>query len=293
MKSIDNYLSRIGLPSSEQLKKGPDGIIHEDGKLDFCANRALLARVMEAQSRSIPFENIDIVLNQKISMDEEDVEEKLVNSRRGGYCFELNSLLRCALEEMGFCVMPLLCRVRWSKPDDTAEPNTGFTHLALKVTTTDGSEYLADVGFAGSNSMEPIALKQIGQGVVQKLPEGNFRVVPSKHKEFFVLELMVHGKWQPLYEWRDERAPLVDQIAMNWFSCTFPTARFTTQFFAFRIIGNERHHILNNKYVIRKGHGVGKEETIEVLYEHSRLVELVEEVFGVKLLCKEGIDKFL
>ena len=41
------------------------------------------------------------------------------------------------------------------------------------------------------------------------------------------------------------------QECNNWFSCTYPTARFTTSFFACRILGDERHHVLNQDYVVR------------------------------------------
>ena len=43
------------------------------------------------------------------------VSEKLVDDLRGGYCWEQNTLLSMALEELGFDVVPLLCRVRWNK----------------------------------------------------------------------------------------------------------------------------------------------------------------------------------
>ena len=127
----------------------------------------------------------------------------------------------------------------------------------------------------------------------QELPEGLFRVVPSKHKAFHVLQLLVKGEWRPLYKWRDEKAPLVDQECSNWFSCTYPTARFTTQLFTCRIIGDERHHILNNEYVIRKGRGADKEITKEIISEKARLLELIDEVFSVKLVETEGIDRYL
>ena len=42
-----------------------------------------------------------------------------------------------------------------------------------------------------------------------------------------------------------------EQECNNWFSCTYPAARFTTSFFACRILGDERHHILNHDYVVR------------------------------------------
>jgi N-hydroxyarylamine O-acetyltransferase len=278
MKSLDNYLSRIGLLSSSQELKGN-------------IDRATLALVMEGQSRSIAFENFDVVMNKTISMTQYDVEKKLVDDLRGGYCWEQNTLLQMALEEMGYAVTPLMCRVRWGKPDDSKEPNMAFTHFALKVTTGSGSSFLVDVGFAGTNSMEPIGI-DIGQ-VPQELPEGRFRVAPSKHKDFYVLELFAKSEWRPLYEWRDEKAPLVDQECSNWFSCTYPKARFTTQLFTCRIIGNERHHILNDEYVIRKGHGMEKQITMERITDKSRLLYLINTVFGVKLVTTDGIDRFL
>jgi N-hydroxyarylamine O-acetyltransferase len=279
MKSLANYLSRIGL-SSQQLQ-------------GCSTDRATVARIMGAQSRCIAFENFDVVLKKTISMSRSDVERKLVDSLRGGYCWELNTLLQMALEDLGFSVTPLMCRVRWGKADDTLEPNTTFTHFALKVNTSDGDSFLADVGFGGTNSMEPVNLT-IGKEL-QQLPEGRFRVVPSKHKDFHVLELEKgeDGEWLSLYEWRDERAPVVDQECSNWLSCTYPTARFTSQFFTCRIVGDERHHILNNTYVIRLGHGVDKEIITEQITSKARLLELVDAVFGVKLEETEGIDRYL
>jgi arylamine N-acetyltransferase len=195
-----------------------------------------------------------------------------------------------ALQDMGFSVKPVVCRVRWGKEDDTKQANTGFTHLALKVNTDDG-DFLADVGFAGTNSIEPVSL-DVGFDS-QDLLEGQFHVVPSKHKDFHVLELFLKGKWSPLYEWRDETAPFVDQECYNWFSCTYPTARFVTQLFTCRTIENERHHILNDEYVIRQGHGAERKKITEKITEKARLLQLIDEVFGVKLEETDGIDRYL
>ncbi len=240
MRSLASYLRRIGLTTQPK------------------ADLATLTLIMAAQSRSIAFENIDVVLGRRISMAPHDVEEKLVNQQRGGYCWEQNTLLLLALEEIGFVVTPLMCRVRWGKRDDSEEPNTTYTHFALKVDLDSGS-YLADVGFAGVNSIAPVRL---GSEEPQALPEGQFRVVPGTLpglETYSELQLLVKGVWKGVYAWRDERAPLVDQQCSNWFSCTFPTARFTTQFFVCRVVDDERHHILNGEYVVRRGHGAEKE----------------------------------
>ena len=287
MKSFVNYLSRIGLSSLSSWR----------ATTTTHPSRTTLAKIMEAQSRTIAFENFDIVCGKTISMADVDVERKLVDEQRGGYCFEHNTLLKMALEEMGYTVRPWLCRVRWGKPDDSVTgPNTGFTHLALKVETDDGFSYLADVGFGGSNSIEPVCLN-VGTEP-QDLREGKFRVVPSQHNpiNFQFLEVLVNeNEWRPLYEWRDETAPLVDQLGWNWYSCTFPTARFTTQLFACRVVGEEgeRHHILNNQYVIRKGHGINKEMITETITTKVRLLELIDKVFDVQLVETEGIDRYL
>lgn len=275
MKSLENYLNRVGLT---------------DLQAPFTTNRETLSKVMAAHSRAIAFENIDVVQKKLISMEPDDVEKKIVDDMRGGYCFEVNTLLKMALEDMGFqSVKPQLCRVRWGKPT-TDEPNATFTHLTLQVATDDGI-YLADVGFAGTNSIEPIRM-DMGTDP-QELPEGQFHIVPSKQKGYYALELLVRDEWRPLYEWRDESSPVVDQIGANWYSCTFPTARFTSQFFACRIINNERHHILNSEYAIRKGYGPNSEVTKETIVEKARLEDLVDNVFGIKLVDTNGIDRFL
>ena len=147
MKNRQKYLERIGLSATEELD----------------TDLATLSLIMEKQSRSIAFENFDVVLGKTISMIDSDVERKLVDSARGGYCWELNTLLKMVLEDIGFQVTPLICRVRWGKPNDAEGPNTTFTHFALKVAIKGNcgvgfSHYLADVGFAGINSMKPISL---------------------------------------------------------------------------------------------------------------------------------------
>ena len=245
---------------------------------------------MEAHSRAIAFENCDVVLNQKISIAHEDIEAKLVDGGRGGYCFEQNTLLQMALKELGFTVTPLLCRVRWNKPDDTAGPNTTFTHMALSVALETG-DYLADVGFAGLASIAPVALSSTEP---QTLPEGQFRVVDGS-AGYATLQLLVKSEWRSLYTWRrNEAAALVDLECANWISCTFPTARFTTSFFVCRVVDHERHHILNDHYVKRTGHG--HDCTVEQarIRDKAELLRLLESVFGLHFpLDTIGLDRYL
>ena len=51
---------------------------------------------------SIPFENLDIYTGKGISLDLEDIYQKIVLNRRGGFCYELNYLFHWLLNELGF-----------------------------------------------------------------------------------------------------------------------------------------------------------------------------------------------
>lgn len=269
------YLARVNLDQAE-----------------MGASPETLTAVMAAQMRAIAFENVDVVLSKQISMEQVDLMAKLVHSGRGGYCFEQNGLLRLALTALGFEVAPLLCRVRWGK---AADDITTFTHMALQVQIPgDARSWLADVGFAGTNSIAPVLLGP--EEPPQELPEGFFRTVlmPGGYTE---LQMQERGgdaaAWRSLYCWRtDEAAPELDLELSNWWSCTKPGARFTSQFFAARTIGPARHHILNDQYVIRADAASAAVST--TIADKAQLCELLRGVFGLALPEDvDGIDRYL
>ncbi|HLE74088.1 MAG TPA: arylamine N-acetyltransferase, partial [Anaerolineales bacterium] len=56
-----------------------------------------------AHMLSVPFENLDIVpLRKPIHLDEESLWDKIVERRRGGFCYELNGLFAWLLKQIGF-----------------------------------------------------------------------------------------------------------------------------------------------------------------------------------------------
>jgi N-hydroxyarylamine O-acetyltransferase len=58
------------------------------------------------------FDNLDSQRGTPVSLEQQDLERKMVGERRGGYCFEHNLLLASALEHLGVRVEPMLARVR-------------------------------------------------------------------------------------------------------------------------------------------------------------------------------------
>src|SRR5262245_31633198 len=80
--------------------------------------------IVRAHVQTIPFENLDVLLGRPIELDVESLERKLVAARRGGYCFEQNTLLLEVLGALGFTVRPLSARVRYQRPRDYTPART-------------------------------------------------------------------------------------------------------------------------------------------------------------------------
>ena len=90
----------------------------------------VLRAVHRAHLLSIPYENLDIHLGLPVSLDPEAIARKLVDERRGGWCFEMNGLLGRVLETLGFEVRYLSGAVGRAARGWRAQGN----HLVLLVT---------------------------------------------------------------------------------------------------------------------------------------------------------------
>lgn len=109
--------------------------------------------LQRAHMQTVPFENLDIGLKRPIRIDEKSIWDKLIDQRRGGFCYELNGLFAWLLKQIGYQVTHLNARVF------SREGNLGidFDHLALLVQVPGGpGRWLADVGF-GDSFIEPLS----------------------------------------------------------------------------------------------------------------------------------------
>src|SRR5215471_4756360 len=122
------------------------------------ADKPAWQAVHRAHVTTIPFENLDPHAGIPVSLEQADLERKLVASRRGGYCFEHNLLLASALAHMGLEVEPMLARARVGGAPRETRP---ATHLVLRVTDA-GRQWQADVGFGLGTLLDPIPFGPAG-----------------------------------------------------------------------------------------------------------------------------------
>ena len=67
---------------------------------------------MDLHLCSIPFENLEVFDAGRIpSLRSEDIYEKIIVRKRGGYCFELNKLFYELLKALDFRVIPVAVRI--------------------------------------------------------------------------------------------------------------------------------------------------------------------------------------
>ena len=123
---LEEYLSRIGYA----------GEPHAD--LDT------LTALHRLHLDAIPFENLDVQLGRPVLISPEAVFDKLVAHRRGGWCYEMNTLMGWALGQIGFDVTRLAGGVARQQMGDQQLGN----HLCLLVKLD--RDYLVDVGFGGA-----------------------------------------------------------------------------------------------------------------------------------------------
>jgi N-hydroxyarylamine O-acetyltransferase len=111
---------------------------------------------------AIPYENLDVQLGRRLTVDPGEAFDKLVTQQRGGWCYEMNSLFACALGEVGFSVTKLAGEVMRQERN----PGAIGGHMILRV-EIDGRPWIADVGFGnGLRAPVPFAEGRYPQGDV-------------------------------------------------------------------------------------------------------------------------------
>src|SRR5581483_10079725 len=125
------------------------------------ADAAALARLHLAHRETFLFENLTIQTGGSISLALDDLERKFLDERRGGYCFEHNSLFAAVLREVGFEPVTLLGRVRRGPRERWCR-----THMVLKVPTALGAGVLGAQGGAEVLGAEVVSARGGARGVL-------------------------------------------------------------------------------------------------------------------------------
>jgi len=249
MRDVSSYLARIGYtgpaePTAETLRT-----LHR------------------LHMMSVPFENLDISLGRKIEIDEDAILKKVIERRRGGFCYELNGAFAALLRAMGFQVTLLSARV--ARADGSESPE--FDHLTLRVDLE--QPWLADVGF-GESFLEPLRLSADKE---QLDPAGVFRLI--REGDRWHVQKSESDGWKAQYSFSLQPHLLEDYAGMCRYHQTSPESSFTQKRICSRATPNGRITLSEMKLIItNKG-----EREERALASQAEWMTTLEEQFGIRL----------
>ena len=227
-------------------------------------------------SRAIPFENIDVLAGRVPALDQQALENKLVHSRRGGYCFEQNRLFMACMQALGFAVQALEARVRTGVAADAA---TARTHMALRVTVL-GEAYLADVGFG---SLAPVSALRFSSRAEQDSGRGVYRFVDVAAG--VLLQARTHGGWSDCYcIGVDEPNPIDFEMA-NWFVATHPQSFLGQNLLVARSVEAGRMTLFNRELSTQGS--LDREPERRLLNSRAEMATVLGEGFGLELADRD------
>lgn len=260
---LDSYLQRIGY----------------SGRRD--ATLETLRALQSLHPLSIPFENLDTLVGRPVRLDVPSLERKLVQSRRGGYCFEQNLLFKHALDAFGFDAAALAARVLWERPHGELRARS---HMVLLVSLGE-RRYVCDVGFGG---LTPTAPLELVPDVEQPTPHETFRIVPVAGE--LAVDARVRGEWKRLYRFDLQEQLEVDIEVLNHFVMSHAESPMRSRLLAARVAADRRFGLGNGLLSIHHLHGASEQRRIESVAE---LKGVLEATFGIDVPSGQEVDAAL
>ena len=254
-------------------------------RIDYDGERmptlATLRAIHARHATTIPFENLTPLLHQPVRLDLASLQHKLVQSGRGGYCFEQNLLLHAVLLALGFQVTGLAARVRWNVPDEVV---TARSHMLLQV-ELDGQTYLADVGFGGLTLTAPLVLTL---DLAQPTSHEPFRIIADD--DGYLMQAQIGQNWRSLYRFDLQQQYLPDYEVTNWYLSNHPSSHFVTGLMAARPDTDCRYALRNNQLTI---HHLQRDTERRILTTVAEMRAVLEDAFHITLPITSELDAAL
>lgn len=224
---------------------------------------------------AVPFENLDIrPLDIGIRLDLPAIAEKVVRRRRGGFCYELNSLLAAALGQMGFATTIVAVRF----VGEAGELSHPFDHMAvLAQAPGDPARYLADVGCGTDSPARPLPLlherpvELTETGVTARLVDFDVGWRYEQQRD--------DGTWRPVYVFTETPRQVGDFAERCRYFERDPEAHFTQGPICSRPTPEGRVTAAKGRLIVTRG----GERTEQELGSPSAFAAALREWFGIEI----------
>jgi N-hydroxyarylamine O-acetyltransferase len=175
-----------------------------------------LRELQLAHLLAVPFENLSIHAKEPIVLADEALFTKIVERRRGGFCYECNGLFASLLRTLGFEVAMLSAEV--ANADGVFGPP--FDHMTLLVSME--QRWLVDVGF-GESSSEPLLLDEPSE----QLQGSRAYQIVTDGSLFTLRQRIADVEWKAQYRFTLQPHEYDDYAEMCRYHQTSPQSHFT------------------------------------------------------------------
>ncbi|GEM48948.1 arylamine N-acetyltransferase family protein [Deinococcus cellulosilyticus] len=216
-----------------------------------------LSELQQKHLQHLPFETLSLHLGQPIELNIDALLEKILDRKRGGFCYELNSAFAWLLKSLGYDVRLIMSQP--FKGDGTLAPP--FAHLALKV-VLDGQAYLVDVGF-NDGSVHPFPIL-----------EGHVENGCTLQKEGEVWTYIDLEREKNLYVFTEQEHPLEDFFEMCTYYSNSAESGFRKKMFCGFQVQGRKDYLTDHKWV---------EGSSERLLDEQEFASKLRDFYGVPL----------
>ena len=257
--NIKAYLERINYPGS------------------LAPTAETLRELQVAHLLAVPFENLSIHVGQPIVLENDALFTKIVENRRGGFCYEANGLFAELLRALGFDVAMLSAEVANAE----GEFGPDFDHMALMVLPLDSSarRWLVDVGF-GDSFREPLLLDEPGEQV-----QGTraYRILSSSSDATYLVLMQrdAGDEWKAQYRFTLQTRTYADFAEMCRYHQTSPRSHFTRSRICSRATEEGRITLSDMRFITTSKSDARQVRQERTLQSEEEYTAILREQFGI------------
>lgn len=184
------------------------------------------------------FNSLAVVLGHDISLEVEAIFNKIVEKKRGGYCFEHNKLVLTVLKEIGFDVRLLMAKVIYNRDIDVAR-----THR-ITLLNLQGDDYIVDAGFGHLGARYPVKLEL---GLEQDQGDAVYRIVKNSQEDY-CYQLLKDNEFFTLYTFNYYHYSEAECLPAHFYSHKSPEAAFVNNMVVCRKFYNDILSLRNDNF---------------------------------------------
>ena len=262
---IEAYLARIGYRGTRE------------------PNAANLAALVAAHRFTVPYETLDLWRGRHVTLATEELYDKIVTRRRGGYCFELNGLFAELLRAFGYSVREYFGR--WHFNEDLEVPPR--RHRVVVVALAGHPNKIVDVGIGMPFLLAPLdfafgAIQTVGRQVYRVLRDPTLAAVVEIRKR--------DGVWERLFSFDTSPQLPIDFAYVHYWCETHPTSSFRSRLWVFlpakdgsaKSIASERDPETGELAPTFAATDPDGKQSRTALRSEARLADALREHFGIE-----------